>query len=50
LLLDTDSEGRTAWHKAAVEGHIEVPETLWEWARKDLTPAVLKNNLFLSND
>jgi len=42
--------GRNIWHNAAVEGHIEVLETLWEWAKEELTPDELKNNLLLGKD
>ena len=42
LLLDEDSMGRTAWHNAVDQGHIAELETLWEWAKEDLTPNTLK--------
>jgi len=50
LLLVKVSTGRTACHKAAVKGHTEVIETLWEWAKRDLTPDEVKNNLLLGKE
>jgi hypothetical protein len=38
LLLVTDSDGRTAWHKAEELYRTEVLEILWEWAKGELTP------------
>ena len=50
MLLDEDSMGRTAWHNAVDQGHIEELQTQWEWAKEDLTTNELNRNLFLGKD
>jgi len=50
VCLSKDKDDQTAWHMAATEGHIEVLETLWDWAKKlQVKPDELKKDLLLSN-
>jgi len=48
LLLKQDDERRTIWHKAALVGNIQVLQRLWKWAKKVLSPQVLKSELLLA--
>ena len=40
----------TAWHMAADCGNIESLQTIWEWAKQELTAEELKNRLLLAKD
>jgi ankyrin repeat protein len=46
LLLATDNEGRTACHRAAYVGNLDVVQKLWKWAKEKLTRK--ERNNFLS--
>jgi hypothetical protein len=51
LLLAKDNQGQTAWHKAAEEGHVEVLNKLWVWAKElQLEPEELRNEVLLLRD
>ena len=50
-LLAKDHQGKTAWHKAAEGGSIEVLEKLWDLAKElRLKPEELRNEVLLSKD
>ena len=40
---------RTAWHRAAGKGQIDILHKLWDWAKKVLTKGEL-NNMFLAKE
>jgi len=49
--LSKDEYDQTAWHMAASEGHIEILQKLWEWAKElHLNPEELRNEVWLSKD
>jgi len=50
LLLGTDKYGRTAWHRAAKRGNSEILQKLCEWAKENLTPEEINNELLLGID
>jgi ankyrin repeat protein len=50
LLLAQNSDGRTPWHLAAMDGNTEVWQNLWKWAEETLTPHEINNNLLLAKD
>ena len=50
MLLGTDNYGKTAWHRAAKRGNSEILQKLWEWAKENLTPEEINNELLLCTD
>jgi len=50
LLLSQDRYSRTALQQAVEKSHIKVAEKLWGWAKAQMTPADLKNELFLRHN
>jgi ankyrin repeat protein len=49
--LSKENSGKTAWHVAAGNGHIEVLEKLWDLAKEvQLNPEELRNEVWLSKD
>jgi len=49
MLLVTDNEGWTAWHRATYVGNRDVLRKLWNFAEEKLTTKE-GNNLFLVTD
>ena len=51
MWLSKDRYGKTAWHKAAERGDVEVLQKLWDWAKElQLKPEELRNEVWLSKD
>jgi hypothetical protein len=50
ILLAQNSDGRTAWHLAAMCGNTELWQNLWKWAEGTLTPQEINNLLFAKDD
>ena len=50
MLFGTDNEGSTVWHLAAMGGHIELLQKLWDWAKENLTVEKINNKLLLGTD
>jgi hypothetical protein len=50
LLFSKDKFGKTAWHKAAEIGQVEILQKLWDWAKElQLKPEALRNELLLKS-
>jgi len=50
LLLGTEKYGRTDWYIAGTRGNSEILQKLWEWAKENLTPEEINNELLLGTD
>ena len=50
MLLGTHNKGRTVWHCAAIEGHVERLNKLWKWVKENLTIEEINNKLLLGTD
>ena len=50
MLLGTNEDGRTAWHRAAERGNSEILQKLWDLAKKKLTTEEVNNKLLLGTD
>ena len=50
MLLETDIYGQRVFDVAVEEGHINVLDTLWIWAKAQLNPHELKNEFLLGKD
>ena len=47
VYLSQDMFNETAWHMAADNGHLEVLEKLWDWAKElQLKPEELRDDVF----
>ena len=49
-MLAKDERKMTAWHVAADCGNITLLQTIWEWAKQELTAEELKNSFLLAKD
>jgi hypothetical protein len=50
LLLNTDSEGNTAWHRAAHGGTVDVLHKIWDLAKNNLTKEERTITFLLATD
>jgi len=48
--LAKDDRKMTAWHMAADCDNIEFLQTIWEWAKQELTVEELRKSLLLAKD
>jgi hypothetical protein len=48
MLLPTDSDGNTAWHRAGCCGNLDVMQKIWGLANDNLTNEEIKINMLLA--